>query len=86
MSWMRKLCVKVLRSNKDLFYKEGSKDIRCSNQIKHEINAGDARPVRKQPYRLVHPLEPIVEEQGNEMFGKKRELLQKTLHRGTIQA
>ena len=75
MGWMRKRCVKLLRSNKDLFDKEDSKDNGCSNQMKHEINTGDARPVRKQPYRLVLPLKPIVEEQGNEMFGKKNELL-----------
>ena len=47
MGWMHKLFVKVLRSNKDLFNKEGSKDIGCSNQIKHESNMGDAHPVRK---------------------------------------
>ena len=44
MGWMRKRRVKVLRSNRDLFYKEGSK---YSNQMKHDINTGDARPVRK---------------------------------------
>jgi hypothetical protein len=40
--------------------------------VKREINTGDARPVRKQPYRLAYPLEPIVEEQGNEMNREKQ--------------
>ena len=61
---------KVLRDNRDLFYKEGSRDIGCSSQVKHEINTGDAHPVRKQPYRLAHSLKPIVEEQVNDMLKK----------------
>ena len=60
----------VLRENRDLFYKEGSKDIGCSSQVKHEINTGDARPVRKQPYHLAHSLKPVVEEQVKDMLNK----------------
>ena len=43
------LMSKVLRDNRDLFYKEGSRDIGCSSTVKHEINTGNAHPVRKQP-------------------------------------
>ena len=38
--------------------------------MKHETKTGDARPVRKQPYRLAHSLEPIIEEQGIDMLKK----------------
>ena len=61
---------KVLRDNSDLFYKEGSRDIGCSSQVKHEINTGNAHPVKKQPYRLAHSLKPVVEEQIKDMLKK----------------
>jgi hypothetical protein len=62
---------KVLRDNRDLFYKMGSRDIGCTSQVKHKINTGDARPVRKQQYRLAHSLKPIVEEQVKDVLKKE---------------
>ena len=61
---------KVLRDNSDLFYKERSKDVGCSGTVKHDINTGNVRPVRKQPYRLARSLKPIVEEQVNDILKK----------------
>ena len=61
---------KVLRGNRDLFYKEGSRDIGCSRTVKHAIDTGDARPAKKPPYRLAHSLKPIVEEQVKDMLNK----------------
>ena len=45
---------KVLRDNRDLFYKEGGRYIECYSQVKHEINTDYVNPVRKEPYRLAH--------------------------------
>jgi hypothetical protein len=61
---------KVLRDDSDLFYKEGSRENGCSSTVNHEINTGNAHPVKKQPYRLAHSLKPIVEEQLNDMLKK----------------
>ena len=51
---------KVIRDNSDLFHKERNRDIGCSGTVKHEINTRNARPVKKQPYRLEHSLKPKV--------------------------
>ena len=60
----------VLWNNKELFYTEGSLEIGCTSKVKHEINTGDAQPVRKNPYRLDHALKPVIEGQVNDMLKK----------------
>ena len=42
---------KMLRNNRDLVHKEGSRDIGYSSSVKHDINTGNAHPVIKHPYR-----------------------------------
>jgi hypothetical protein len=38
--------------------------------VKHEINTGDAQPIKKTPYRIPHALKPVVEEHIEDMLKK----------------
>jgi hypothetical protein len=42
------------------------------------VETGDARPIKKIPYRIPYALKPVVEEHVDEML-KKRELLNQVL-------
>jgi hypothetical protein len=36
---------------KHLFYGLGSRELGCTSQVKHSIDTGEARPVKRNPYR-----------------------------------
>jgi hypothetical protein len=38
--------------------------------VKHKIDTGDARPIKRNPYRTPHSLKPAVEEHIKEMLQK----------------
>jgi hypothetical protein len=38
--------------------------------VQHAIDTGDARPIKKNPYRIPHALKPVVREQIEEMLDK----------------
>ena len=38
--------------------------------MQHTVDTGDARPIKKKPYRIPHSLKPVVEEHINEMSEK----------------
>ena len=61
----------VLRQYKHLFYGIGSKELGCTSQVEHSIDTGDARPIKKNPYRIPHALKPVVEEHIDEMLEKR---------------
>ena len=61
----------VLRQYKHLYYGLGNAKLGCTSQVEHSIDTGDARPVKKNPYRTSHALKPVVEEHINEMLEKE---------------
>ena len=61
----------VLRHYQHLFYGLGSKDLGCTSQIEHSIDTGEARPIKKNPYRTAHALKPVVEEHIDDMLKRK---------------
>jgi hypothetical protein len=60
----------VLRKYQHLFYQEGSTAIGCTRKIQHQINTGDALPIRKAPYRIPHALKQVVDEHIDDMLNK----------------
>jgi hypothetical protein len=67
----RKILEAVLRRYKHLFYGLGSKELGCTSQIEHSIETGDARRIKKCPYRIPHALKPVVDEHLEDMLNKK---------------
>ena len=60
----------VLRKYEHLFYGFQSEELGCTSQVEHSIETGDARPIKKSPYRIPYALKPVVEEHIDEMLGK----------------
>ena len=58
----------VLQQYKHLFYGLGSTELGCTSQVEHSIDTGDARPIKRNPYRTSHALKPVVEEHIDEML------------------
>ena len=54
-----------------LFYGLGSRELVCTSQIEHSIETGDARPIKKSPYRIPHALKPVVDEHTDDMLKRK---------------
>jgi hypothetical protein len=53
----------VLQQYKHLFYGLGSSwELGFTSQIEYSIETGDARPIKKNPYRIPHALKPVVDE------------------------
>ncbi len=48
----RRILEPVLRRYCLLFYGIGSSDIGCTSQVQHAIETGDARPIKRNPYRI----------------------------------
>jgi hypothetical protein len=66
----RQILETVLRKYSHLFYGFENTDIGCTSQVQHAIDTGDARPIKKNPYRIPHALKPVVREQIEEMLDK----------------
>jgi hypothetical protein len=66
----RRILEPVLQKHCHLFYGIGSTDIGCTSRVQHVIETGDARPIKKNPYRIPHTLKPLVDEQIDEMLEK----------------
>jgi hypothetical protein len=60
----------VLQKYSHLFYGIGSTDIGCTSQVQHAIETGDARPIKRNPYRIPHVLKPVVDEQIDDLLRK----------------
>jgi hypothetical protein len=60
-----------LREYKRLFYGLGSTKVGCASQVENGIDTGDARPIKKNTYRIPHALKPVVDEHIDEMLQKK---------------
>jgi hypothetical protein len=57
----------VLQKYSHLFYGIGSTDIGCTSQVQHTIETGDARPIKRNPYRIPYALKLVVDEQIDDM-------------------
>ena len=64
----------VLQRYKHLFYGLGSTELGCSSQVEHSIETGDARPIKRTPYRTPYALKPVVEEHIDDML--KRNIIE----------
>ena len=61
----------VLRKYKHLFYGLGSTELGSTSQVEHSIEKGDARPIKRNPYRTPHALKPVVDEHIDDMLRRK---------------
>jgi hypothetical protein len=61
----------VLRRYMHLFYGLGSRELGCTSQVEHSIETGDAKPIKKSPYRTPHALKPVVDEHIDDMLRRK---------------
>ena len=67
----------VLQRYKHLFYGLGSIELVCSSQVEHSIETGDARPIKRTPYRIPCALKPVVEEHIDDML--KRNIIEPSM-------
>jgi len=58
----RRISEPVLRKYKHLFYGLGSTQLGCTSQVEHSIETGDAKPIKRNPYRIPHALKSVVDE------------------------
>jgi hypothetical protein len=66
----RRILEPVLQKYCHLFYGFGSTDIGCTSQVQHGIETWDARPIKRNPYRIPHALKLVVSEHIDEMLKK----------------
>ena len=67
----------VLRKYKHLFYGLGSTQLGCTSQVEHSIETGDAKPIKRSPYRIPHTLKPVVDEHLDDML--QREIIEPSM-------
>ena len=60
-----------------MFYGIGSMELVCSSQVVHGIETGDARPIKRTPYRAPYALKPVVEEHIDDML--KRNIIEPSM-------
>jgi hypothetical protein len=58
----------VLQRYRHLFHGLESHELGCTYQVEHTIEKGDARPIKRNPYKTSHALKPVVENHINEML------------------
>ena len=56
---------------KHLFYGFGSTHLGSTDQAEHSIETGDARPIKRNPYRTPHALKPVVDAHIDDMVERK---------------
>jgi hypothetical protein len=50
------------------YFEEGSSAIGSTSTIKHYIDTGASRPIKKTPFRIQHALKPVAEEHTDDML------------------
>ena len=60
----------ALRRYKHLFYGLNSEELGCTSQVEHSIETADARPIKRNPYRIPYALKPVVDEHIKETLDK----------------
>ena len=43
----------------------------CTSQVEHSTETGDAKPIKRHPYRIPHALKPVVDEHIDDMIKKE---------------
>ena len=66
----RSLLELALRQYEHLFYGLKSEELGCTGQVEHSIETGDARPIKRNHYRIPYALKPVVDEHIEEMLRK----------------
>jgi len=66
----RSMLEAALRRYEHLFYALKSEELGCTSQVEHSIETGDARPIKRNPYRIPYALKPVVDENIDEMLRK----------------
>jgi hypothetical protein len=61
----------VLRKYRHIFHVEGSNDFKGTDLVEHRIITGDAKPIRKAPYRVPFALKKEMEYQFQDMLNKR---------------
>ena len=67
----------VLRRYKHLFYGLDSTELGCTSQVEHSIDTGEARPIKKNPYRTPHALKSVVDDYIDDML--KRDIIEPSI-------
>ena len=67
----RRIAEPVLRKYKHLFYGLGSTQLGCTSQVEHSIETGDAKPIKRNPYRILHALRSVVDKHIDDMIQKE---------------
>jgi hypothetical protein len=57
-----------------LFYGLGSRELGCTSQVKHSIDTGEAKPIKRNPYRTPYALKSVVDEHIDDML--QREIIE----------
>jgi len=52
---------------KHVFHQEGSNDFKGTDLVEHRIVTGDAKPIRKAPYRVPFALSQEMQNQVNDV-------------------
>ena len=60
----------LLMKYKHIFHQEGSNDFKGTDLVEHMIVTGDAKPIRKAPYRVPFALRQEMQNQVNDMLAK----------------
>ena len=60
----------ILEKYRHVFHEEGSNDFRGKNLVEHKIITGNAKPIRKTPYRVPFALRKEMEGQVQNMLRK----------------
>jgi hypothetical protein len=60
----------VLAKYRNVFHREGSNDFQGTDLVEHRIVTGDAKPIRKPPYRVPFALRKELNTQVKDMLNK----------------
>jgi len=60
----------ILEKYAHLFHDEEENDFKCTNEMEHQIQVGDIKPIRKPPYRVPYALRQEMQNQVKKMLDK----------------
>jgi hypothetical protein len=73
----RSILEPVMQQYQQLFYGLGSEELGCTSRVEHSIDTGNARPIKRNPYRTPYALKPVVDEHINDML--KRNIIEPSM-------
>jgi hypothetical protein len=60
----------LLMKYRHVIHQEGSNDFNGTDLVEHRIVTGDAKPIRKAPYKVMFALRQEMQSQVNDMLAK----------------